>query len=87
MVTDSPHAAQIALLLMFFPTSSQLLLCHGHLLLHVGDLFPGAATVLLVEADNEDKGGFESLRQIAVTASVWTHDTSLTERQQQPSPI
>lgn len=46
-VAALPHAADVVLLLLLFSTSSQLLLGHGHLLLHVGDLLLGPATVLL----------------------------------------
>lgn len=53
MVTDEPDAAQVALLLLFFSTGSQLQLRHGHLLLHVADLLSGATSVLLVDVDKQ----------------------------------
>ncbi len=47
MVADLLNTASVALLLLLLSTRSQLLLGQGHLLLHVGDLLLGPATVLL----------------------------------------
>lgn len=46
-VADLLSAADVALLLLFISTSSQLLLCQDHLLLHVGDLLLCPPTVFL----------------------------------------
>lgn len=48
-MAEVPDAAQVVLpFLLLFPCND-LLLCEGHLLLHVGDLLLGSPSVLLEE--------------------------------------
>lgn len=60
MAADLLDTADVVLLLLLLSTCLQLLLSHGHLLLHVGDLLFGSPTVLLdgqpKEMRKDDKG-------------------------------
>lgn len=49
MAEHIPNTAYIALPLLLLSTCLHLLLCHGHFLLHVGELLLGSTTVLLKE--------------------------------------
>lgn len=55
MFASLPHTTAVALLLLLLSTCSEVLLSHGHLLLHVADLLLRPATVLLEEKTNKNE--------------------------------